>query len=84
MATLNIYEGPCPPECRDHGRVRVQYLSGQHVNLAVERTTDFRETGEPVWNEVDGGLWVGLSRDGINQLIRGLREARDRAYGKDE
>lgn len=29
-------------------------------------------------------LWVELSRKDINELIRRLRTARDRAYGRDE
>ncbi len=36
----------------------------------------------------DGWTWEGqftdLDRHGINQLIRALREARDKAYGRDE
>jgi hypothetical protein len=32
----------------------------------------------------DPGWFVGLDRDGINQLIRNLRKARDAAFGKDE
>lgn len=44
---------------------------------------------EPAWGEVIGGgedvgWFVQLDRDGINQLIRHLREARNQAYGRDE
>lgn len=30
------------------------------------------------------GFWVNIDRDGINELIRALRKARDRTYGRDE
>lgn len=33
---------------------------------------------------VESGLYVDLDRRGINDLIRLLRKARDRAYGRDE
>lgn len=32
----------------------------------------------------ESGLWIDLSRDKINELIRLLRKARDQAYGRDE
>lgn len=32
----------------------------------------------------DTSLWSGMSRAGINDLIRLLRKARDAAYGRDE
>ena len=33
---------------------------------------------------VDSGWHAGLDRDGLNQLIKTVRRARDQAYGKDE
>lgn len=33
---------------------------------------------------VESGLYVDLDRRGINDLIRLLRKARDKAYGRDE
>lgn len=45
----------------------------------------------PMYNaapDPDGWTWDGqftdLDRHGLNQLIRALREARDKAYGRDE
>jgi hypothetical protein len=88
MAIFNVYaplhtsfdDGTPSSQCR----VRVQYFQDQDVRVGVECSSMFREDGMTVWNEVDGGLWSDLDRAGINQLIRVLREARDKAYGRDE
>lgn len=42
------------------------------------------ETGEPLNANDDEGWYIDLDRQGINNLIRRLRQARDRAYGRDE
>ncbi len=40
--------------------------------------------GEPAEPEWKSDSFVDLDRRGINTLIRALREARDKAYGRDE
>jgi hypothetical protein len=35
---------------------------------------------KPAWD----GQYIDLDRDQINELIRALRQARDKAYGRDE
>jgi len=66
-----------------------------HCEVGVVRGMDaFMALGRDVLNIVEGsasspngsytGVWVTLSRQGANRLIRVLRRARDAAYGRDE
>ncbi len=56
-------------------RIEVGWRSGSDVQIATT-TVD----ADSVWD----GQWVDLDRRGINNLIRVLREARDKAYGRDQ
>lgn len=40
--------------------------------------------GIPDGQSEPDGMWVDLTRDDINRLIKNLRRARDGSYGKDE
>lgn len=57
---------------RDRGEVQL-------ATLLVSPSTHTRFT-----EEVEGGWFINLDRQGINKLIRDLRRARDQAFGKDE
>lgn len=53
-----------------------------HVQIAT-MVRDI-ETGEFLTPDSAEGWYIDLDRRGINELIRRLRQARDRAYGRDE
>ena len=82
MAQINVYGTPDVPS-----RACVRYYTGQDVQIGVQRSREIPEgaTGDAAnaWDELDG-TWHDLDRSGINNLIRALREARDKAYGRDE
>lgn len=63
-------------------RVRVSWKRhpAGHVQIA---TVNDDVPPEPT-GEGDEGWYVNLDRDGLNQLIRHLRRARDQAFGRDE
>lgn len=51
----------------------------------VEVATLMPDAGKRLEPTPEGNGWfVQLDRTGINDLIRGLRQARDKAYGRDE
>lgn len=58
-------------------KVKVDSMPGVTVTVPPGGTVD-----------ADGWIWEGqyidLDRQGINNLIRALREARDKAFGRDE
>lgn len=58
---------------------------GQHVQLVTkcESAIGGRMTEEEGVHYTDG-FYVDLNRQGINDLIRHLRRARDQAFGRDE
>lgn len=58
-------------------RVAVGWGTNDYVQIA-----SVDPSAEPY--SLAAGLWVDLDRKGINDLIRLLRKARDRAYGRDE
>lgn len=82
MAQINVYGNPDVAS-----RACVRYHSRQDVQIGVQlpREVPAGATGEAAsaWDEL-GGAWHDLDRSGINNLIRALREARDKAYGRDE
>lgn len=92
MAQINTYS----PDGRE--RVGIHYERDRHVMLGVQRAEErpvmiagaqsADDAGKPrtqfEFPEVEGGLWMNLDRAGINNLIRSLREARDKAFGRDE
>ena len=80
MAQINVYGAPGV-----NTRASVRYQSGMDVQVGIQREQvayDGTEAGGR-WDEL-GGSWHDLDRAGINNLIRALREARDKAYGRDE
>lgn len=58
-------------------RVQVGWGDNDYVQVATVNPAERLGT-------VESGLYVDLDRKGINDLIRLLRKARDRAYGRDE
>ena len=84
MATINIYSPFNNQSPEGNSRVCVQYEHGTQVTVGVQRATpDQRVDGLPTY-DADAGQWSDLDRAGCNNLIRGLREARDKAFGRDE
>lgn len=84
MATINVYSPFSDVSPEGNARVCVQYSHGQGVNVGVQRATpDLQSDGLPTY-DADGGRWSDLDRTGCNNLIRALREARDKAFGRDE
>jgi hypothetical protein len=63
------------------GSVTVGWTEGQIVQLGIGQEKLFRFKGNP---EEFNDLFVDLGRQDINNLIRNLRKARDRAFGRDE
>lgn len=67
--------------------VKVGWEKDKHVQVGVGGPTDFTFTTplpEGVKADTYNGLWVTMTRQGINDLIRHLRRARDAAFGRDE
>ena len=84
MATINVYSPFNDIDPTGNARVCVQYQSGRHVTVGVQQATpDLQSDGLPTY-EADAGSWSELDRKGCNDLIRAVREARDKAYGRDE
>lgn len=85
MPKTNVYP-PCPnPDAVADRRVEVGWHNGG-VQIATTVLTNpttplVGEVNEPEWKS---DAYVDLDRHGINNLIRALREARDKAYGRDE
>jgi hypothetical protein len=87
MPKFNLYEKPTGLPNDTPGRAEVGWSAG-HVQLAT--CSDNLETlqalgaaaapDQPDWR----GIFLRLDRDGINELIRNLRKARDSAFGRDE
>lgn len=93
MPKFNLYPTPLPNQVDGaDSRVEVGWSHAGFVQIATtklqpgaERDAEYVPgtfAGEPkrAWD----GECVGLDRDQVNQLIRSLREARDKAFGRDE
>lgn len=87
MPKINVYPpSPTPDHVADR-RVEVGWNSGGWVQIATTTLTNpdnlstDTPVAEPKW---DSGSFVDLDRQGINNLIRALRTARDKAFGRDE
>lgn len=63
---------------------------GQYVQIGIQT-----HTGKPIVELLGAGedrmtlaeftgLWGTFDRDGLNRIIRAIKHARDKAYGKDE
>lgn len=68
--------------------VKVGWERDKHVQVGVGGPVEFTFTtplpeGVTVAPTYDG-LWVTMTRQGINDLIRHLRRARDAAFGADQ
>lgn len=84
MAQINVYSPFVADPLTENGRVAVQYTPGCGVSVGVQRATpDPKADGHPTYDE-NGGSWSDLDRNGCNNLIRAIREARDKAFGRDE
>jgi hypothetical protein len=71
-----------PEEDEAEVLVKVAWMDGAYVQVAtVGRATVTHDALEIPEGD---GWYVDLDRRGINQLIKNLRKARDRAYGRDE
>ncbi len=98
MPKINVYPVPHSDGTDADTRVEVGWHPNGEVQIgaairqpitvttgAVEATTGV-PAAPPATDE--HGAWTGqyvdLDRHGINQLIRALREARDKAFGRDE
>jgi hypothetical protein len=86
MPKTNIYP-PCPtPDGVANRRVEVGWMGGT-VQVATTLLTNPANLtvddphAEPEWKS---DSYVDLDRQGVNNLIRALRQARDKAYGRDE
>jgi hypothetical protein len=84
VSQINTYspdgvERVCTQADRDGGQVM---LGVQHGVVQPTRAVD-EKADPPVFDEL-GGAWMPLDRSGVNNLIRALREMRDRAFGRDE
>lgn len=83
MPKTNVYPpGPIDQQMR---RVEVGWQAATVQVATTELANPSNPTvggdNRPEWR---GNSYVDLDRHGINQLIRALREARDKAYGRDE
>jgi len=84
MATINVYSPYNDLAPIGNGRARVQYSHDRGVSIGVQLADpDATPGGADVYSD-DGGTWTDLDRNGCNNLIRALREARDKASGRDE
>lgn len=63
-------------------RIEVSAVVGT-VQVGIVPPSDQSTDERGVWNPADG-QFLSLSRDGVNRLIRALREARTSVYGTDE
>jgi fermentation-respiration switch protein FrsA (DUF1100 family) len=95
MPKFNLYPRPLPdqPDGADT-RVEVGYGPLHGVQIATtklqpgaDRNRDFIDgsgtVADPPRRAWDG-WYISLERDQINELIRTLRDARDKAFGRDE
>lgn len=62
------------------GLVQVGWQDWPISHVQVATFSRAKVTHETIWD----GFFVTLDRHQINQLIRNLRKARDRAFGRDE
>jgi hypothetical protein len=61
-------------------------LGAVDSNVELTPTLEYDEKGspqDPSSTDSTNSVWVDLDRSGINDLIKILRKARDRAYGPD-
>ncbi len=66
--------------------VKVGWDRDKHVQVGIGGPIEFTFTHFPegVVGPSYDSLWVTMTRQGINDLIRHLRRARDAAFGRDE
>jgi hypothetical protein len=69
-----------PEDPEQQGLVQVSWTRAPIGEVQVVTFARHPETFEEAFE----GLYVNLDREGINQVIRNLRRARDQAFGRDE
>ena len=65
-------------------RMEVRSHEHQHCEIGLIFPTQDGDYGDPGIESEAVRVFGTFDRDGINRIIRSLRKARDRAYGKDE
>lgn len=90
MAQINTYsrdgrERLCVQYDRDGGQVMLGVQRAEQPKVSIEGAENVAVTSsaQPQFDDL-GGIWMPADRAGINNLIRSLREARDKAFGRDE
>ena len=84
MAQINVYSPFNDLVLEGNSRVCINYERAGFLQVGVQRAGSSEDlAGHPSY-EAGTGAWSELDRKGINDLIRGLREARDKAFGRDE
>ena len=85
MAQINVYSPLNETDLTANSRFVVQYFRERdEVTVGIQHATpDPITDGHPTY-DADTGTWSNLDRAGCNSLIRALREARDKAFGRDE
>lgn len=68
-----------PGDTPDSNGVRLQWAKDSHLQLTVLPML----SGQPEESARDRAPWSSLDRQGVNALIRQLRQARDDAFGAD-
>jgi hypothetical protein len=90
MPKFNLYEKSTGLPGDTPARVEVGWTAsgGGHVQIATcsDNLENLRALGKAAAPEQEDwrGIFMVLDRDGINELIRNLRIARDKAFGRDE
>jgi hypothetical protein len=91
MPKVNLYPCPNPDGTDADVRVEVGWHAGHGATIATTKLRPGADRHAEYALEDDGeryrawdGEFVDLDRRQINELIRALREARDKAFGRDE
>lgn len=84
MATINVYSPFNDESPEGNARVGVSYIRDRDVSIGVQRVGPDPQSGGLPTYDAGPQQWCDLDRKGCNDLIRALREARDKAYGRDE
>lgn len=71
-------------ETRTHWDPRLEIRAiADTVEIGIVPPTSRSTDAEGMWDAADG-QFLTLSRDGLNRLIKAVREMRDEAYGADQ
>ncbi len=90
MPKINLYPHPNPDGTDADSRIEVGWHQ-RSLTVAATKLQPNAQRDQEYFAAADGqhyrswdGPFVELDRDQTNHLIRALREARDKAYGRDE